>query len=417
MRLSKILKLSLNMLLHSKLRSWLTIIGIFIGVAAVVAIISLGQGLQQTVNSQIQGLGQDVITISAGSSRAFGGGPGEGGGGGTATNIKQRSDKDIQALKLVPGVKYINGVVSGRARVSYQSETATLSIQGVEPSIFKEFVTTSLGSGRYLSQGDVRVVVIGSGIANNIYRNQLGVGYLITINNKPFRVIGILASSSGFGGSDNSMYMSSRDARDVLNGTTTLKPNEYSSIQVKVEDANFVQDVSNSIEAALMNSHHVAKDKEDFSITSALALQERFSTVTSGVTLFLGIIAAISLLVGGVGVANTMFTSVLEKTRDIGVMKAIGAKNSDILLIFLFNSGMLGFVGGALGIIFAVAIALILPHVGLNIGSDSGSFTIPISAWLLTFAILFSIAIGMAFGAIPAYRASKLRPVDALRYE
>ncbi|VVB77676.1 MacB-like periplasmic core domain protein [uncultured archaeon] len=413
MKLSKIMKLSFNMLLHSKLRSWLTILGIFIGVAAVVAIISLGQGLQQSVNSQIQGLGQDIVTISSGGGRAFG--PGEGGGR-ASTNVKQLSDKDIQALKLVPGVKYINGMISGRATLKYQSETTTASIQGYDLSTFKEFVTTDLDSGRYLSSGDVRSIVIGNGLANKVFKSKLETGYLITINDKPFRVVGILATSTGLGGSDNGIYMSTKDARDILGNSITLKPDEYSTITLKVTDAAYINDISTAIETALINSHHVTKDKEDFSITSAAALQERFSTITAGITLFLGIIAAVSLLVGGIGVANTMFTSVLEKTRDIGVMKAIGAKNSDILLIFLFNSGMLGLVGGGLGIIFTTLLSFAVPYLGVSLGNGV-PLTIPINIGLMLFAVIFSVAIGMASGAIPAYRASKLKPVEALRYE
>jgi putative ABC transport system permease protein len=403
------------MLVHSKLRSWLTILGIFIGIAAVVAIISLGQGLQQSVNSQIQGLGQDIITISSGSSRAFGGGEGR-----AAVNVKTLSDKDIQALKLVPGIKAINGIVSGRVTIKYQSESTSSSIQGSNPDLFNEFTTSAIQSGRYLSQGDAKSVIIGDRLATNVFKTSLGAGSIITINDKPFKIIGILAPSSSIGGgSDNGIYMTIKDAREVLGNTTSLKSDEYSSISIKVNDPNYINETSNSIEEALMNSHHVAKDKEDFSITSALALQERFSSITGGITLFLGVIAAVSLLVGGIGVANTMFTSVMEKTRDIGVMKAIGATNSDILLIFLFNSGMLGLVGGLLGIMFSIPLALLIPYLGvrLGFGASGSNFTIPINVGLLAFAVAFSITIGMISGAIPAYRASKLKPVDALRYE
>jgi putative ABC transport system permease protein len=414
MKLSKIFKLSLNMLLHSKLRSWLTIIGIFIGVAAVVAIISLGQGLQSNVSSQISGLGQDLITISSGSSRAMGGGFG-GGGRGSATNIHPLSDKDIQALKLVPGIKAIDGVVSGRATIVYGSQNTSSSIQGDDPAVFGSFITTTLSSGRLLAQGDSGVVVIGNSVATRTFSQNLAVGSLLVINNKPYRVIGILGSSSGIGQEDSGIYMSTRDARNVLGDTTTLGPNDYSSIQVQVQDVNYINETSTLIEEAMINSHHVTTNTEDFSISSAQALQARFSTITSGITLFLGVIAAISLLVGGIGVANTMFTSVLEKTRDIGVMKAIGAKNSDILLIFLFNSGLLGFVGGALGIVFAELVALAVPLLGVSLGNTS--LSISISPTLIIGAILFSMVIGMFFGAIPAYQASKLRPVEALRYE
>lgn len=415
MKLSKILKLSVNMLIHSRLRSWLTIIGIFIGVAAVVAIMSIGQGLQQSVNSQLQGLGQDIITISSGSQRAFGA-PG-GGEGGALLNIKPLSDKDIQALKLVPGIKAINGVVSGRATVRYQSKNASLSVQGDDPTVFKEFVTTGIESGRYLSVGDARSIVIGYNAAHNVYGTQLSTGSMILINNIPFRVVGTLLSSSGFGGSDNGVYMSTTDARDVLKNTTDLKSNEFSSIVVKVTDPSFVNETSTGIENALINSHHVTQGKEDFSINSAQALQSRFSSLTSGIILFLGGIAAVSLIVGGVGVANTMFTSVLEKTKEIGIMKAVGARNSDILLIFLFNSGMLGLVGGLLGIMFGTIASALIPYIGVGLGFGQSSFRTSIDVSLLVFGVLFAMAIGMISGAVPAYNASKLKPVDALRYE
>ena len=331
------------------------------------------------------------------------------------------SDKDIQALKLVPNIASINAVVSGRATVTYQSRNTTLSIQGDDPSVFKDFITSTIDTGRLLGPGDTRVVVIGSGVATNIFSTQLQVGYILSINDKPFRIIGILQSSSGFGGSDNGIYMSTSDAREVLGSTITLKANEYSSISVKVLDVTAVNDTSNSIDAALRNSHHIGVGREDFSITSAQALQQRFSSITGGITLFLGVIAAISLLVGGIGVANTMFTAVLEKTRDIGIMKAIGARNSDILMIFLFNSGLLGLVGGGLGIIFAVLIDAAIPYLGLaSLGltrGGSSGLTVPINPALLIGAVIFSMAIGMFFGAIPAYQASKMKPVDALRYE
>ena len=416
MKLNKLFRHSLNMLLHSKLRNWLTIVGIVIGVAAVVAIISIGQGLQQNVQSQIGGLGQDTLTISAGSERALG----RGGGDVSITNPKHLSKKDIQTLKLISGVKSINGIVSGRADVSYNSENTSLSLQGLDTGLFKEFVTTSLQSGRYFSQGEVGSVIIGNKVATGIFRNSIGAGYTLKIGNKPFRIVGILSSSSGFGNSDNVIYISEKNARDILANKIDLKSDEFSSIQVKVEDVNFINETATKIDAALINSRHSNPDKKDFSISSPLALQERFSQITSSITIFLGVIAAVSLLVGAIGVANTMFTSVLEKTKDIGIMKAIGARNIDILLLFLFNSGMLGLVGGLIGVAFGALISSILPSVfssGLGLPGGRGSFKTSLSFSLLFFSLLFSIIIGMISGAIPAYRASKLKPVDALRYE
>ncbi len=417
MKTLKSLKLAFNMLIHSKLRSWLTIIGIVIGVAAVISIISIGEGLQKSVDERLGGLGQEIITISSGSARAFGGFHTVSSGG--LTNVKQLSEKDTQSLKLVPGIKAITGVVSGRADIDYQNEKTTLSVEGLDPQVFKEFVTTGLTAGRYLSQGDVKSAVIGNGVANKIFKDQLEVGQLISINGNPFRIVGVLQSASGFGSADNQVFVSTQDARELLKDRITLKSNEFSSISVKVADVNFMEETVSKIETAMMNSHHVRQDAKDFTVTSPQALQERVSSVTGAITIFLGAIAAVSLIVGAVGVANTMFTSVLEKTKEIGIMKAVGAKNGDILKIFLFTSGMLGLVGGILGILIGVAISYTLPNLGLSIGGGpaEGGLQTAISANLLILSLVFSILIGMVAGAVPARRASKLRPVDALRYE
>lgn len=421
MRLSKTLKLAFTMLIHSKLRSWLTIIGIVIGVAAVVAIISIGQGLQENVQSRIGGIGEDIITISAGSSRAFGGFRSHdgGGGGGVVTNVKKLSTKETQALKLVPGIKYITGLISGRSDIYYLGETASMSIEGSNHAVFKEFITTNLNSGRFLSQGDAKAVVIGNRVAKGTYKNELLVGHILAINNIPFRIIGILESSSGFGSSDNKIFMSNKDAREVLRETLDLENNEFSSIKVKISDVNFADETVTKIETSLMNVRHVRENKKDFTVTSPTALQERFSDVTASITLFLAAIAAVSLIVGAVGVSNTMFTAVLEKTKEIGIMKAIGAKNRDVLLIFLFNAGMLGLVGGIIGVLLGAFISYILPSLGFSIGfgPGSGGLNTVLNVNLLLFALVFSMVIGMISGIIPAYRASKLRPVDALRYE
>ena len=419
MKFKKSFKLALNILIHSKLRSWLTIIGIVIGVAAVVAIVSIGEGAQASVNARLSGLGADLITVSPGFERAGGGfrGGGFGGGGGdrgaVKTNVKNLTIKDVQAIKSVEGIAFINGVVQGSAGVSFLAESATVSVQGVDPSVWKYFETTELEAGRYLNSGDTNVIVIGNKIAHGTFKQPLGANTLLSINGRLYKIVGIL-SSSGTGGEDNRIFMPAAEARNII---TTIGNQKFDSIIVKVSNADDVDAQTADIDSVLMMERHVTNKTKDYSVTSSKATLARIQGITQTFTIFLGAIAAVSLLVGAVGIANTMFTSVLEKTKEIGIMKAIGAKNFDIMVIFLLNSGLVGFVGGLIGIILGSSISSLLPSLLNNLGGGPGGVKTLIPTSLLVEAMLLSIGIGMIAGAIPAYRASKLNPVDALRYE
>ena len=204
-------------------------------------------------------------------------------------------------------------------------------------------------------------------------------------------------------------------ARDTLEDVGS---DEFDSITLKVANTEDVDQIMEDADKKLMISRHLTERGKDFSIRSAKSTQETMSDITQTMTLFLGAIAAVSLLVGAVGIANTMFTSVLEKTKEIGIMKSIGAKNSDIMMIFLLNSAIVGLVGGLLGICLGTGIASLLPLLGMKMmGMGREGMTTVVTPSLLFFALLISIGIGMAAGVIPAYRASKLKPVDALRYE
>jgi len=273
-------------------------------------------------------------------------------------------------------------------------------------------LTTELESGRYLNPGDTNVIVIGSRIARSTFKQPLVLNRDITIEGRLFKIVGIL-KESGSGGDDNIIFMPIEQARNVIEDAGNEK---IDSIVIKVKDANFVTERTSEIDSRLMLSRHVTNRTKDFTVTSSQATLERVQGVTETFTLFLGAIAAVSLIVGAVGIANTMFTSVLEKTKEIGIMKAIGARNFDIMMIFLLNSGLVGLVGGLLGIGLGSAISFVLPNFLSGIG-PGGSVRTVIPASLLIEALLISIIIGMIAGAIPAYRASKLKPVDALRYE
>jgi putative ABC transport system permease protein len=329
-------------------------------------------------------------------------------GGGTSTDSELTKD-DIDALRGLDSIQYIEGEISGREEVKYAGQNATLSITGVDPQVWKYMATLKTKSGRLLGPSDKYVAVIGSGVASEIYDHDIGVNQVITINDKSVRVVGILEEKGM--GDDSRIYMPIGGAMDLI---TDAKKGVYDSISVKARGEDLVDGLTKDIEKKLMISRHINKeDDRDFSVTASKSMAESVTEMTSSMTLFLGAIAAVSLLVGAVGIANTMFTSVLEKTKEIGTMKAIGAKNKDILMIFLFNSAMVGLVGGILGIILGAFVSSGLQAMmGGNMALGSG-----LSISLMLEGLTLAVLIGVTSGVVPAYRASKLKPVDALRYE
>jgi len=426
MKFNDIVGLSMNNLLHRGLRSWLTILGIVIGVAAVVGILSISAGLQASISSRLGGLGADILTITPGFSRAAGFAFAGGGGGGAffsqgSTSTQNLTIRDVEVIKAVPGVAVVDGIVSGRATASYLAQSASVSIQGVDPLAWKQMTTTSLDSGRYLSPGDANVVVLGYSIANSMFKKPLGVNTQITIGGQPFKIVGTLQQSTGFGGSDNTVIMPVAAARDIVSDITA---SQLSSIQVKVADVDALNGTSNTIESRLLLSRHVTESTKDFTITSGQAIQATIASVLNTLSLFLGGIAAISLLVGAIGIANTMFMSVMERTRQIGTLKALGATSFEVMKLFLFESAMLGLIGGLIGVFLGFIASGALSELGVRLaaagaggaGAGGASSTL-ITPELVLFAMGFSVAIGAIAGILPARSASKLQPIEALRYE
>jgi len=260
-----------------------------------------------------------------------------------------------------------------------------------------------------LEPADKYVAVIGSNVASETYDHDIGINQVITINGKSVRVVGILEEKGGM--EDSKIYMPIDGAVDVIEDA---KKDVYDTITVKAKSEDSVDGLMSEIEKKLMISRHIIReDDRDFTVMASKSLAESVTEMMSSMTLFLGAIAAVSLLVGAVGIANTMFTSVLEKTKEIGTMKAIGAKNRDILMIFVFNSAMVGLVGGILGIILGAFVSSGLQAtMGGGITSGNG-----LSILLMVEGLGLAVLIGVISGVVPAYRASKLKPVDALRYE
>lgn len=412
MRNSTYVKMALNMLLHSKLRSWLTIVGIVIGVGAVVGILSLGDAMEEQVQSRLSEMDLTKIAISPGYTRAMSNMPGHPGGGDSAMDSELTED-DLDALQGIEGIQYIAGEISGSEEVDYAGENATLSITGVDPQIWKYMTTLETQSGRLLEPTDRYVAVIGNDVASGVYGRDIGINQVITVNGKSVRVIGILTEEGGFG--DSNIYMPIDGAVNLIEDA---EKGVFDTIMVKAQSEDLVDTVMEDITDKLMVSRHVMREDEmDFSVTASKSMAESVTEMTSSMTLFLGAIAAVSLIVGAVGIANTMFTSVLEKTKEIGTMKAIGAKNRDILMIFVFNSAIVGFVGGIFGVMLGAFISTLFPILGMTMMRSGGDSGISLSPHLMLFGLVLAIVIGIVSGAVPAYRASRLKPVDALRYE
>jgi len=416
MKLIKCFKHAFKMVLHSKLRSWLTIIGIVIGVAAVIAIISISEGLQQAVNQRLGGLGGDILTITPGFSRGSamfgmrGPGGGEGGqsGGAQATNktiVLARSD--LQVLKGVPNILLIDTNIRGSVSVSYLGKSGRVSVTGVDQKVWSQITTSTLKEGRMLDPSDQNVIVIGGRLASSYFSKPVGINQMITIGGNAFRVVGILDDQS------NSIYMPIQMAFQVIPDKTS---GIYDTFVVKVRDESLLNDTTTNINNRLMMARHVNQNSMDFSVVSNQQIQQTRAALLSTMTTFLVAIAAVSLIVGAVGVANTMFTSVLEKTKDIGIMKAIGARNHDILLIFVFNSGFIGLIGGAIGTLLGAVLSSILPSLmgGTPIGEGVGIAVVSMNSIIMALSV--SATVGILAGIVPAYRASRLKPVDALRY-
>jgi len=403
--ISDLFRLALGNLMHRSLRSKLTIVGIFIGIAAVVSLISVGQGLQNSINEQFEMLGTNILTVMPG------GGIASAMGGMSSAEL---TDDDLRVIRSVRGVKYAAGFQYSMGRAKFNDESSFAYVFGMEVDRDTQDLMGSTGvkilEGRELRPGDKYSAVVGyTYTQSRIFSKDVRIRDRIEVGNVSFRVVGIY-NTVGNPQDDAMIYLPLEGYREAMGGRES-----FAVIYVQVQDGFENDDVRAAIEKDLRRSRNVKEGEEDFTISSAEQLMEAFSSIFGVVQAFLIGIAAISLLVGGVGIMNSMYTSVLERTRDIGVMKAIGAKNSHITMLFLFESGLLGFIGGVFGVAIGVAIAKLVEWGAASAGY--GILQASISIELIIGALLFSFFVGALSGLFPARSAANLNPVDALRYE
>jgi putative ABC transport system permease protein len=402
----------------------LTILGIIIGVAAVIAMLSIGTGMSQSVEAQMSGLGADILTVSPGYTQAEGSSGGfKGIRGGmfeaTGDDGSPLTDIDIYAISAVEGVSDVNGIISGSAEIEYLSESVTLSIEGIDPTAWSKMTTSELESGRFLTPGDGNSVLIRNSVAYEVFDQSLTVNTQIKIEGSTFKIVGILgeSGSGSFGGDDRSVFMTHDAARDVVGD---IGSDEYSSIEIQITDTDLVDDIIENVENALYTSRMVTEDTQDFTVTTPTSMIETLTSTMETLSFFFIGIAAISLLVGAIGIANTLFMSVMERTRLIGILKSLGTKNSEIMKLFITESGVIGLMGGLLGVFLGFILVGIISGAGLNLMGGRaavGTSVAVVTPELIIFALIFSTGIGIVSGIIPARKAASLQIVEAMRSE
>ena len=398
--------LSVNSLRKRKLRSWLTMIGIFIGIAAVVSLISLGQGMQQAIENQFLSLGADKITIQT--KGVVTGPPGS-----NSNVILTKSDLDV--VRRAQGVASAAGRLIEPITINFNRKTVFSYVASIPDDVQSrdlvlETANLDIIAGRQLKIGDKYDVVVSEDYTTSpkFDNKALSVGDRIEINGQKAQVVGVF-KKTGNPFTDMSFLMNERSIRDLLG-----IQDKYDLITAKISPGTSIQNVAENIKKDLRKHRDVKEGKEDFTVTTPEETVKTFKTVLNIVEAVLVGIATISLLVGGIGIMNTMYTSVLERRREIGIMKAIGAKNSDVMIIFIIESGMLGLVGGAIGIVLGMGFSKLVEIIATAVlGTALIQAFFP--WYLILGSLAFSFVVGTAAGTLPAFQASRLPPVEALR--
>ena len=391
-------------LIANKMRSILTMLGIIIGVAAVIALVSIGNGVKQDIQNSISSLGSNLLMVMPGAPRTPGVRPSQG-------SMKSLKVSDYQAISKLDGVKAASPYTANSYVTIYQSKNWTTTVSGVS-SNFQDVNNWTMAEGRFISSKNVenreRVAVVGQTVVKNLFAGEDPVGKEIRVKNIPFRVIGVLNSKgNGTMGNDQDdvIFIPYTTAMERVEGVDYLR-----MVYVVASDDNGIDRLQSDIEN-LLRVRHSIKDTnlDDFNIQNMKSIMETMEQTTGTLTLFLGAVAAISLVVGGIGIMNIMLVSVTERTREIGIRKALGATYFVIVTQFLIEAVVISLMGGLIGIALGIGASKLI---GLACGMST---VISVPTIVLSFA--FSMAIGLVFGIYPARKAAKLNPIDALHYE
>jgi putative ABC transport system permease protein len=413
MNILESIRLAARGLSANKMRSVLTMLGIIIGVGAVIALLSIGEGAQAAITEQIQGIGSNLIFVIPGSLTQGGASFGVG----SLASLTLEDAEAIADARNCPDVAAVAPQITRSAQVIYRNRNTNTSVVGTTPE-FAFVRKTEADEGDFFntqeSASSSRVAVLGARLASDLFDEMSPIGATIRINRVPFRVIGVLQEEGGAGGGsnrDDSIFVPITTATTRLFGSVQARGGgtSVSLINVAAVSEQRIDSAIQQITDLLRQRHNIQYQDDDFTVTSQEDILGVLTQVTDVLTLFLGAIAAISLLVGGIGIMNIMLVSVTERTREIGIRKAVGAKRRDIMVQFLIEAVVLSILGGLIGIGFGALAAAVV--------TATGVLDTTVSMQAVVLAVSFSLAVGLFFGLYPATRAASLNPIDALRYE